>query len=134
MLCDNRYVLKPHATSAYPKMQPLLMATDGLRVQNGISRQRQREVSGYCTNSTITESRDTSLTCPSHHPKGWSILAFHCTSIYSPGLKGDTGSLYWSDAAQSPVSTPKFCMAQGSSLVQLSLSHDPRESWLLECE
>ncbi len=74
-------------TSAHPRMQPLLMATDGLREQKGISRQRHRDVSGYCTNSTITQPLDTSLICPSHQPKGWSILAFHCTSTYPPGLK-----------------------------------------------
>ena len=85
---------------SHPRMQPLLMATDGLREENGISRRRQREVSGYCTNSTITQSWDTSLTCPSHQPNGCSILAFHCTSIYPPGLKGDAGFLHLCDPAQ----------------------------------
>ena len=54
----------------HPRMQPLLMATDALRVLSGTSRERHTEDSGYCTNSTTRQSCKTAFTLPSHQPKG----------------------------------------------------------------
>lgn len=91
---------------SHPRIQPLLMATDGFRVPKGISRQRHRDVSGYCMNSTITQSWDTFLICPSHQPKGWSILAFHCTSTYPPAFNWSVGPLHSSEPARQAMQIP----------------------------